>query len=103
MDDSKILYLYLSHLGGLYLMDKEMADDEYFYCPNCCCYDELDCKGTEKDILDRKAKHIREYSKTEGYSEKVYQDIVQDLRDIVNMINDYHKHPEKEYWGDRGW
>lgn len=73
--DDKKAYIYESHLGGLYVSDKEIPDDD-LYCETCGDYDEL--IFTMEDIYD--LQRLLNYMFTEYYTLACMFEILEDLK-----------------------
>lgn len=73
--DDKKAYIYDSHLGGLYISDKEIPFDD-LYCETCGDYDEL--IFTMKDRFD--TQELLNYMFTEYYTLDCMFEITEDLK-----------------------
>lgn len=68
-------YIYDGHLGGFYISDEEIPDDD-LYCETCGDYDEL--IFTMEDISD--LQRLLNYLFTENYTLNCMFEIIEDLK-----------------------
>lgn len=73
--DDKKAYIYESHLGGLYISDEEIPDDD-LYCETCGDYDAL--MFTMEDIYD--LQRLLNYMFIEYYTLDCMFEIIEDLK-----------------------